>query len=163
MSLDGLRAWIGEVERKLGMRTRVFLALAVIAIAGAGAAIYLAIDTRDDAVSEGDVQALQQELETQIGTGGAGGAAALTQLEAEVDALKAEVEGTKGEGGGGTTGGAGESGAPGGDHGGASGEQGGGAGGTGTSTPPDTSQPGNARFDELLKQAKEAAEKAEGK
>ena len=28
MSLDGLRAWIGEVERKLGMRTRVFLVLA---------------------------------------------------------------------------------------------------------------------------------------
>ncbi len=52
MSVDGLRAWIGEVERKLGMRTRVFLVLAVIAIGAAGAAIYLAIDTRDNAVSE---------------------------------------------------------------------------------------------------------------
>jgi hypothetical protein len=72
MSLDGLRAWIGEVERKLGMRTRVFLVLAVIAIGGAGAAIYLAIDTRENAVSESDVQALQQELEAQIGAGGTG-------------------------------------------------------------------------------------------
>jgi branched-chain amino acid transport system permease protein len=34
MPLDGLRAWIGEVERKLGMRTRVFLALAAIAATG---------------------------------------------------------------------------------------------------------------------------------
>ncbi|HWM63068.1 MAG TPA: hypothetical protein VNP96_03665 [Solirubrobacterales bacterium] len=66
MPLDGLRAWIGEVERKLGMRTRVFLVLATIAIGGAGAAIYLAIDTRDDAVSESDVRELQEQLETRI-------------------------------------------------------------------------------------------------
>jgi hypothetical protein len=69
MSLDGLRAWIGEVERKLGMRTRVFLVLATIAIGGAGAAIYLAIDTRDNAVSESDVRELQERLETQIAAG----------------------------------------------------------------------------------------------
>ena len=67
MSLDGLRAWIGEVERKLGMRTRVFLVLAVIAIGGAGAAVYLAIDARDNSVSESDVQALQEKLEARIG------------------------------------------------------------------------------------------------
>ena len=60
MGLDGLRAWIGEVERKLGVRTKVMLALAVIAIAIAGAGIYLAIDTRNKAVSEGDVQTLQK-------------------------------------------------------------------------------------------------------
>jgi hypothetical protein len=47
VGLDGLRAWIGEVERKLKVRTRVMLALAVIAIAIAGAGIYLAIDTRE--------------------------------------------------------------------------------------------------------------------
>lgn len=71
MPLDGLRAWIGEVERKLGMRTRVFLVLATIAIGGAGAAIYLALDTRENAVSESDVRELQQRLEEQIATGGA--------------------------------------------------------------------------------------------
>src|SRR6185437_1820502 len=72
MSLEGLRAWIGEVERKLGMRTRVFLVLSVIALGGAGAAIYLAIDARESSVSESDVQALQERLETQIAAGGAG-------------------------------------------------------------------------------------------
>lgn len=90
MSLDGLRAWIGEVERKLGMRTKVMLALAAIAIGGAAVGIYLAIDTRDNAVSEKDVQELQTELESQIGA--AGGGASLTGLEAEVNALRAEVE-----------------------------------------------------------------------
>jgi hypothetical protein len=71
MPLEGLRAWIGEVERKLGMRTRVFLVLVTIAVGGAGAAIYLAIDTRESSVSESDVQALQQRLEAQIAEGGA--------------------------------------------------------------------------------------------
>ena len=74
MSLEGLRAWIAEVERKLGKRTRVFLALTVIAIGIAGASLYLAIDARNSSVSESDVQALQQKLETRIDEVAAGGA-----------------------------------------------------------------------------------------
>jgi hypothetical protein len=108
MSLDGLRAWIGEVERKLGIRTKVMLALAAIAIALAGAAIYLAIDTREGAVSESDVQQLQGDLETQIDSGASGGTAVPT-LEAEIDALRAQVEEL--EAGGKKGGGAGSGGA----------------------------------------------------
>jgi hypothetical protein len=100
MPLEGLRAWIGEVERKLGMRTRVFLVLAVIAIGGAGAAAYLAIDARDNSVSESDVQALQEDLEAQIAGGGAGGAGGeVAQLEAELETLQAEVAELKDESG----------------------------------------------------------------
>jgi hypothetical protein len=84
MPLDGLRAWIGEVERKLGMRTRIFLVLSVIAIGVGGAAIYLAIDARENSVSESDVQALRQQLETRIGEVGA--AAATPPVEAEPEA-----------------------------------------------------------------------------
>src|SRR5665811_2483444 len=71
MPLDGLRAWVAEVERKLGKRTRVFLALCVISIGIAGAAVYLAIDARNSSVSESDVQELQRELEARIDAGGA--------------------------------------------------------------------------------------------
>jgi hypothetical protein len=81
MSLEGLRAWIGEVERKLAKRTRVFLVLTVIAIGIAGAAVYLAIDARESSVSESDVQALQQQLETRIDELGA--SAATPPAEAE--------------------------------------------------------------------------------
>jgi hypothetical protein len=102
MSLEGLRAWIGEVERKLGMRTRVFLVLTVIAVGGAGAAIYLAIDARESSVSESDVQALQQKLEARIDEGGSGvGETEAAKLEAEINALQAEVKKLKSEGGGG--------------------------------------------------------------
>jgi cell division protein FtsB len=96
MPLEGLRAWIGEVERKLGARTRVMLALAAIAIGIAGAAVYLAVDAHDTAVSEADVQALQQRLEERIAAAGAGGGEGdVTRLESEVQALKAEVEALK--------------------------------------------------------------------
>ena len=117
MSLDGLRAWIGEVERKLGMRTKVMLALAAIAIGVAGTAIYLVIDYRDKAVSEADVQRLQGEIEE----GGTGGATEVARLQAEIDALEAEVEelrqgsgkGKKGSGAGGAgAGGAGAGASP---------------------------------------------------
>lgn len=144
MSLDGLRAWIGEVERKLGMRTRVFLVLVTIAIGGAGAAIYLALDTRDNAVSESDVQELQQQLEAQAGgtTGGAG----LAQLEAELKTLEAEVERLGGDGGASK-----QDGSAGGNSGGASEGAGGASGDEGT----------RAKLRELLEQAKEQNEKAE--
>jgi len=66
MSLDGLRAWIGLVERKLTMRTRVFLVLVAIAIGGAAAGIYLGANARTDKVSEGELQSVQDELSTRI-------------------------------------------------------------------------------------------------
>jgi hypothetical protein len=89
MSLDGLRAWIGMVERKLTMRTRVFLVLVAIAVGGAGAALYLAIEAQEDSVSKADVQAVRDELAGRIRAGG--GETDLTQLEAELSALRAEV------------------------------------------------------------------------
>ena len=86
MSLDGLRAWIGVVERKLTMRTRVFLVLVAIAIGGAGTAIYLALDARDSAVSESDLQSVRDDL-----AGGTVGGESVASLEAQIEALQAEV------------------------------------------------------------------------
>ena len=97
MSLDGLRAWIGEVERKLSVRSRVFLVLVAIAIGGAGAGIYLALDAREDAVGEGDLQALQERVETQTDAGALGEEPDLATLEAELQALRDELDQLRGE------------------------------------------------------------------
>ncbi|HEY6550925.1 MAG TPA: hypothetical protein VIY71_06980 [Solirubrobacterales bacterium] len=80
MSLDGLRAWIGIVERKLTMRTRVFLVLVAIAVGGAAAGIYLGVDAQSNQVSEGDMRELQIELTTRIET-----------LETRVASLEGEL------------------------------------------------------------------------
>ncbi len=81
MSLDGLRAWIGEVERKLTMRTRVFLVLVAIAVGGAAAGIYLGVDAQNNQISEADAQALQSELTTRI-----------EALETKVGSLESELQ-----------------------------------------------------------------------
>jgi hypothetical protein len=146
MSLDGLRAWIGEVERKLGMRTRVFLVIAAIAVGGAGAAIYLAVEAQEDSVSKADVQAVRNELAGRIGA--EGGKTDLTQLEAELRALQAEVaklreEGSASKGAGGSSKGAAKEG------------QEGAAGNTGTESPSSQSK----RLLESLEKAKEQAGK----
>jgi hypothetical protein len=93
MSLDGLRAWIGLVERKLTMRTRVFLVLVAIAIGGAGAGIVLAIDAQDNAVTKGDLQTVRDEL------AGTAEAPQASELEAELETLQAEVAELRGEAG----------------------------------------------------------------
>jgi uncharacterized protein HemX len=86
MSLDGLRAWIGEVERKLSLRTRVFLVLAAIAVGGAGTGVYLGIDAQNDQVTEGDLQAVQQELQEEV-----------EALGAKVEGLESQVAATSAE------------------------------------------------------------------
>lgn len=97
MSLDGLRAWIGEVERKLGVRTRVFLVLAAIAVGGAATGIYLALEAANESVSKDEVQALQERVGTGTGASETGAeAAAVTALKGEVEALEAEVETLRG-------------------------------------------------------------------
>lgn len=113
MSLDGLRAWIAEVERKLHLRTRVFLVLTVIAIGVGAAAVYLAIDARDNSVSKDDVRELQQQLEAQIDKAAASAPApSLPPTEATEPAEPAPQPEPKsgkgkGNGGGASSGGAG--------------------------------------------------------
>jgi hypothetical protein len=147
MSLDGLRAWIGEVERKLGKRTRVFLALAVIAIGIGGAAVYLAIDARESSVSESDVQELQEKLETRIDEVAAGGTTppATAPLPEAEPAPKPEPR-SGGNGSGGAGGGTGNSG-----NGSADSGTGGAAGGGADS----------AKLRDLLDQARERSEENE--
>jgi uncharacterized protein HemX len=106
MSLDGLRAWIGLLERKLQMRTRVFLVLVAIAVGGAGAGIYLGIDAQSDQVTEGDLQAVQEELQGEIDALGAQAPtetsetseAQISALTSQVKALQAKVESLEGKG-----------------------------------------------------------------
>jgi len=94
MSLDGLRAWIGVVERKLTMRTRVFLVLTAIAIGGAAAGIVLAIDAQDNSVSKDDLQSVRDEL---AGTSAPAEAPQTAELEAQIETLRGEIAALRSE------------------------------------------------------------------
>lgn len=65
-SLDGLRGWLAELDRIVGIRARVGLVLLAIGIGTAAAAAYLAIDTRSDGASEQQLQELRRVLGTQM-------------------------------------------------------------------------------------------------
>jgi beta-glucosidase-like glycosyl hydrolase len=133
MSLDGLRAWIGVVERKLTMRTRVFLVLVAIAIGGAAAGIVLAINAQDNSVSKDDLQSVRDEL---TGASAPAEAPQTSELEAQIETLRGEIDALRSES-----------------------EAGGGASSEGAEGPP-ASGSGGASAPENQQQLKEAAEEA---
>jgi hypothetical protein len=88
MPLDGLRAWIGELERKLGARTRIGLVLVALAVGAGGAGIYLALDAAGNSVSKSDLQAAQGQV---------GGGAPGSSLETRIEAAEAAAHSTDAE------------------------------------------------------------------
>lgn len=61
--LNGLRSWLGELDRVIRFRSRVGLALIVLAIAGAGVALYIGIEASRDDASAAEAQALRGQIE----------------------------------------------------------------------------------------------------
>ncbi len=60
--IDGLRAWIAQVDRKLGVRTYVGAAVAVLALAAAAVGLVLTLTLKQDAATEGDVTSLRDQI-----------------------------------------------------------------------------------------------------
>lgn len=60
--IDGLRAWLAQVDRRLALRSYAGAALAAVALAAAGAAIYLYVSLEQDAATEDDIAALSEQL-----------------------------------------------------------------------------------------------------
>ncbi|MEO7198273.1 MAG: hypothetical protein ABIZ50_07340 [Solirubrobacterales bacterium] len=94
LGIDGLRSWIAEVERKLGLRTYVGTAAVVLALATSIVAIVLAVDARDNSASNDDLNRISSEISTQSG------ATDLTALDQRLAALQAQVDALAPTGGG---------------------------------------------------------------
>lgn len=60
--IDGLRAWIAQVDRKLGVRTYVGAAIAVLALAAAAVGLVLTLTLKQDAATESDLTSLREQL-----------------------------------------------------------------------------------------------------
>jgi polyhydroxyalkanoate synthesis regulator phasin len=84
--LAGLRAWLAEVDRMLGIRTRIGLVLLALAAGLGGAALYLALDTRDNAADADDVAALRSRVQRLEARG-----ASTAALRSRVDAAESDA------------------------------------------------------------------------
>jgi hypothetical protein len=60
--LDGMRGWVGDLDHTVNVRSRIGLVLAAIAIGVGGAAIYLALDAKQQSASNSDVGSLRDQV-----------------------------------------------------------------------------------------------------
>jgi rhodanese-related sulfurtransferase len=102
--IDGLRAWLAQLDRKVGVRTFILAALAVLALAAAAVALVLAVQLKQDAATKDDVSSLRdqltgvQESATQAAQSGVRSLnQRLTDLETKVDRISSGQRTTKRE------------------------------------------------------------------
>ncbi len=61
-SLDGLRAWVAQIDRKLGTRFYALGAATVLALAAGIVGIVLALGVKDDSATKADLDKLRDEV-----------------------------------------------------------------------------------------------------
>jgi polyhydroxyalkanoate synthesis regulator phasin len=94
---EGLRGWVAQLDRKLGVRTYVGLAVVILALATSVVAIVLAIDARDNSARNQDLNELSDQVAA-ANTAAQTTEDDLTALEARVQALEDGTAGTTGTG-----------------------------------------------------------------
>src|SRR4051812_39222718 len=107
--LDGLRGWLAALDRRVSLRTQVGIVLLALAIGFGAAALYVAIDARENGASEARVESLREalqalnvrtartarqvrELQASAGSAAGGAGATLESLQAQVTQLNAQVQ-----------------------------------------------------------------------
>jgi predicted lipoprotein with Yx(FWY)xxD motif len=61
--IDGLRAWLAEIDRTIWKRTRLGLALFAVIACVSGIALYLAVQTSDNSATTGQIPVLQGQID----------------------------------------------------------------------------------------------------
>jgi TolA-binding protein len=89
--IDGLRAWLAELDRKLGLRTYLGAAIAVLALAAAAVALVLVLSLRQDAATEDDVQSLRDQISGVQESASQAAESRVTALEQRLTQLEDEV------------------------------------------------------------------------
>jgi septal ring factor EnvC (AmiA/AmiB activator) len=60
--IEGLRTWLARIDRKLGARSYLGVALFVLALAAAIVAVVLALGAKEDSASKADLENLREEV-----------------------------------------------------------------------------------------------------
>ena len=89
--IDGLRAWVAQVDRKLGVRTYVGAAIAVLALAAATVGLVLTLSLKQDAATNEDVQSLRDQITAVQQSASQAAQKGVRALDQRLTALEAEV------------------------------------------------------------------------
>lgn len=60
--VEGLRSWVAQLDRRLGVRTYAGAAALVLALAAAAVALVLALQLQDESATDSDVAQLREEI-----------------------------------------------------------------------------------------------------
>jgi uncharacterized protein HemX len=90
--LDGLRAWLAQVDRKLGLRTYLLAAAALLALAAGVVGIVLALHVQNDAATNDDLAALRTEVGAVKQSATQAAQRTVQSLSARVDQLASDVQ-----------------------------------------------------------------------
>lgn len=92
--IDGLRAWVAQIDRKLGVRTYAGAAIAVLALAAAAVALVLTLSLKQDAATDDDVRSLRDQISVveQSASQAVTQAEDVQSLERRLTDLQAEVD-----------------------------------------------------------------------
>lgn len=95
--LDGLRNWLAQLERKLGVRTYVGAAASVLALAAGIAALVLALQANRDNASKADVDELGDQITAVSREAGEATQRDLDSLASRIDELDQRISSASGQ------------------------------------------------------------------
>ena len=89
--LEGQRAWIAQLDRRIGVRTYAGAAALVIALAAAAVALVLVLQLQDDAATTEDIAQLREEIAGVEDTASEAAQEDVQSLSERLTALETEV------------------------------------------------------------------------
>jgi len=91
-SIEGLRAWLAQLDRNLGVRTYILGALAVVSLAASAVAIVLVLQLKRDAATKDDVSALSDQVTGVQQTAADAAKGEVQSLDGRLSKLETELE-----------------------------------------------------------------------
>src|SRR5438093_10228488 len=89
--IDGLRAWLAQVDRRLGVRTYALGAAVILALAAGIVGVVLALSVQGDAATNDDLAALRDDLAAVKASAAQAAQRDIQALSDRLDQLESEV------------------------------------------------------------------------
>ena len=95
--IDGLRAWLAQVDRKVGVRSYAGGAAIVLALAAGIVGVVLALSAKDESATKDEVSSLRNQVEQASQEASAAAEEQVGSLADRVDALEQQVSSLSGD------------------------------------------------------------------